>query len=124
MGIMVGGMAIAILLSLAMFTLFIFPGYSDGQEAYSGLSQMADLPVITSNITGYADIFGTLGPVQVITPAPNPDKLGAVLMKVQLDSLRYGWKPGAGVDLDKSMVIFVRSSGREVIPRNNGLPMK
>jgi hypothetical protein len=123
MGIMVGGLAIAILLSLAMFALFIFPGYSGGQEVYSGLSQLADLPVIASNITGYADISGTLGPVQVTTPAPNPDKLGAVVMKIQLDSLRYVWKPGAGVDLDKSTVVFVSPSGREVIPRNSGLPM-
>jgi hypothetical protein len=124
MGIMAGALAIGILLSLAMFSLFIFPGYSGGQRAYSGLNQLADSPVIASNITGYADISGTLGRVQVTNPAPNPDKLGAVLMKVQLDSLRYVWKPGAGVDLDRSTVVFVSPSGREVIPRNNMLPMR
>jgi hypothetical protein len=124
MGIMAGALAIVILLSLAMFSLFIFPGYSGGQRAYSGLNQLADSPVIASNVTGYADISGSLGPVQVTNPAPSPDKLGAVLMKVQLDSLRYIWKPGAGVDLDKSTVVFASQSGREVIPRNSGLPMK
>jgi hypothetical protein len=123
-GIMAGALAIAILLSLAMFSLFILPGYSSGQKAYSGLNQLADLPVIASNITGYADISGPLGGVQVTNPAPDPDKLGAVLMKVQLDSLRYVWKPGAGVDLDKSTVVFVSPSGREVIPGNSAQPMK
>jgi hypothetical protein len=124
MGIMAGALAIGILLSLAMFSLFIFSGYSSGQRAYSGLNQLADTPVIASNITGYADISGNLGQVQVTNLAPAPDKLGAVLMKVQLDSLRYVWKPGAGVDLDKSTVVFTSPSGREVIPRNSGLPMK
>jgi hypothetical protein len=124
MGVMAGALAIAILLSLAMFSLFILPSYSSGQETYSGLSRLADFPVIASNITGYADLSGTLGPVQVTTPAPNPDKLGAVVMKIQLDSLRYVWKPGAGVDLDKSTVVFASQSGREVVPRNSGLPMK
>ena len=70
MGIMVGALAIAILLSLAMFSLFIFPGYSGGQEVYSGLSQLADLPVIASNVTGYADLSGTLGPVHGDNPGP------------------------------------------------------
>ncbi len=124
MGVMAGALAIAILLSLAIFSLFILPGYSSGQETYSGLSQLADSPVIASNVTGYADLSGTLGPVQVMTTAPNPDKLGAVVMKIRLDSLRYVWKPGAGVDLDKSTVVFTSRSGREVIPRNSGLPMK
>ena len=121
---MAGALAIAILLSLAMFSWFILPGYSSGQKAYSGLNQLADSPVIASNVTGYADLSGILGPVQVTTPAPSPNKLGAVVMKIQLDSLRYVWKPGAGVDLDKSTVIFSSPAGREVVPRNSGQPMK
>jgi|GEM_PF-2318539 len=122
--VMAGALAIAILLSLAMFSWFILPGYSSGQRAYSGLNQLADSPVIASNVTGYADLSGILGQVQVTNPAPSPNKLGAVVMKIQLDSLRYVWKPGAGIDLDKSTVIFASPAGREVVPRNSGLPMK
>ena len=124
MGVMVGALAIAILISLAMFAFFILPGYSGGQRAYSGVTQLADVPVIAGDVTGYADNSGPLGPVQVANPVPVPDQLGAVMMKVQLDSLRYVWKPGIGVDLDKSRVVFIRPGGREVIPMNNGQPMK
>lgn len=124
MGILVGALAIAILLSLAMYSLFVFPGFSSGQKAFSGLNQLADSPVIASNITGYADIPGFLGPVQVTNAVPDPGMLGAVLMTVQLDSLRYVWKPGSGIDLDKSTVLFVSPKGREVVPKNNGQPMQ
>ena len=123
-GVMVGVLAIVILLSLAMYSLFILPGYSSGQDAYAGLNHIADSPVIASNVTGYADISGSLGPITVTNTVPNPDKLGAVKMRVQLDSLRYVWKPGAGVDLDKSTVAFISPAGREVVPMNSGLPMK
>lgn len=124
MGVMVGVLAIIILLSLAMYSLFILPGYSNGQNTYAGLNHIADSPVIASNVTGYADISGSLGPITVINTVPDPDKLGAVMMRVQLDSLRYVWKPGAGVDLNKSTVAFITPAGREVVPINSGLPMK
>jgi hypothetical protein len=50
--------------------------------------------------------------------------LGAVMMTVQLNSLRYVWKPGSGIDLDKSTVLFVSPNGREVVPKNYVQPMQ
>lgn len=124
MGILVGALAIAILLSLAMYSFFIFPGFSSGQKTFSGLNQLADSPLIASNITGYADISGVLGPVQVTNAVPESGMLGAVMMTVQLNSLRYVWKPGSGIDLDKSTVLFVSPNGREVVPKNYVQPMQ
>ncbi|MFH0968240.1 MAG: hypothetical protein V1862_11215 [Methanobacteriota archaeon] len=120
----IGLLAVLILFSLLMFSLFIHPSYFSGQTAYSGFQRTSDNPVLASSVYGYADLSGTLGSVTVVNPHPSSTRLGAVSMKIQLASLRLGWQTGTGVDLDQTKVIFVSPSGSEILTRNSVPPFK
>ncbi|MDO9324544.1 MAG: hypothetical protein Q7T80_06250 [Methanoregula sp.] len=111
-----------ILFSLLIFSLLIYPSYFSGKSAYAGLQRTTDHPVLASSVTGYADLSGTLGPLTVVNPRPAPSRLGAVGMKIQLDSVRMGWQTGTGVDLDQTQVIFTTPAGSETLPKNTAVP--
>jgi hypothetical protein len=117
-------LACVILLSLAMYSLFIYPSYFSGMAVYSGMKQLSDRPVLAGAVTGYADTSGPFGSVSVRNPGPEPDKLGAVQMKIQLDSLRLMQQTGNGVDLDLAVVIFTSPYGQEILAQEMQYPLK
>lgn len=111
-----------IIFSLLMFSLLIHRGYFSGKTAYAGLQRVTDNPVLASGVTGYANLSGRLGSVPVANPHPDPSRLGAVSMTIQLDSIRMMWQTGTGVDLDRTQVIFDTPSGSETLPRLPAVP--
>ena len=77
-------LTLAILISLVMYSLFIPTGFASGATARAGMARITDLLVLNGDVTGYADLSGTLGIVRVNNPVPSPDKLGAVRVPVKL----------------------------------------
>lgn len=111
-----------ILFALLMFSLLIYPSYFSGKTAFAGLQRTTDNPVLASGVTGYADLTGLLGPVTVNNPRPAPSRLGAVGLKIQLDSVRMGWQTGTGIDLGQTQVIFATPAGQETLSRYTAIP--
>ena len=109
-----------ILFSLVMYSLFIPAGYDSGKTARAGMARITDMLVLNSDVTGYADLSGTLGVVRVNNPVPSPDKLGAVRVPVRLASVRLGWEEGTGANLGNATVLFTGPAGTETLTGSRG----
>jgi hypothetical protein len=116
LGMVIILLILVILLSLVMYTAFISPSYAFGQDAGAGMKRVADNLVVNDAIAGYADQSGMLGQVQVDNPRPTPSSLGAILLKIQLKSVRLIWQTGTGVDLSRAVVTFTGPAGTETLP--------
>jgi hypothetical protein len=123
MGMIIIILVLFILLSLAMFSVLIYPSYFSGKSVYSQGTRLTDNPILSGDVTGYADISGRMGYAEVSNPLPAPAKLGAVQMKIQLDSVRMMWQTGTGVDLGKAKVSFITPSGSEILQKISQQPM-
>ena len=84
---------------------------------------LTDNLVLADDITGYADISGTLGFLPVVSPHPDPTRLGSVQMEIQLASFRLNWEPGTGEDLTKATVTMTSNYGSETLGRKTTVPM-
>jgi hypothetical protein len=115
---------VVILATLTAFTLLVSPSFSSGTSAYSWFQGSADTMVLTGGMTGYADNSGLLGLVTVVNPSPNPTELGAVQIKLRLDSVRLIIDPSSGVDLDKSTVTFGYPRVSEQLHETSVFPMR
>ena len=113
-------LTLAILISLVMYSLFIPTGFASGATARAGMARITDLLVLNGDVTGYADLSGTLGIVRVNNPVPSPDKLGAVRVPVKLASVRLGWEEGTGANLGKATVLFTGPAGTETLAGSSG----
>lgn len=113
-------LTLVILFSLVMYSLFIPTGYDSGMTARAGMARITDVLVLNGDVTGYADLSGTLGTVRVNNPVSNPDKLGAVRVPVKLASVRLGWEEGAGADLGNATVLFTGPAGTETLKGSSG----
>jgi len=111
---------LVILFSLVMYSLFIPTGYDSGMTARAGMARITDMLVLNGDVTGYADLSGTLGTVRVNNPVSNPDKLGAVRVPVRLASVRLGWEEGTGADLGTATVLFTGPAGTETLTGSSG----
>jgi hypothetical protein len=108
--------SLVILLSLVMYTAFISTGYASGRQAYAGMKRVTDNLVVSDTVTGYADQSGMLGQIRVDNPRPHPNDLGAVRVKIRLDSVRMMWQNDTGVDLSRATVTFTSPAGTETLP--------
>jgi hypothetical protein len=115
---------VVILVTLTAFTLLVYPSYDSGTSAYSRFQGTADTMVLIGGMTGYADNSGLLGLVTVENPSPNPKELGAVQLKIRLDSVRLIIDPSSGVNLDESTVTFVYPRVSEKLPETSSFPMR
>jgi hypothetical protein len=119
-GIMILLLVIVILFSLVMYTLFIPAGYDSGKTARAGMARITDMLVLNGDVTGYADLSGTLGVVQVNNTNPSPHKLGAVRVPVKLASVRLNWEEGTGANLGNATVLFTGPGGTEPLTGSSG----
>ncbi len=119
-GTMVALLIAVILSSLVMYSLFISTGYASGKAAWAGTARITDMLVLNGDVTGYADLSGTLGTVRVDNPSPSPDKLGAVQVPVKLASLRLAWEEGTGANLGNATVLFTGPAGTETLTGSSG----
>lgn len=113
-------LTLVILFSLGMYSLFIPTGYDSGMTARAGMARITDMLVLNGDVTGYADLSGTLGTVRVNNAISNPDKLGAVRVPVRLASVRLGWEEGTGADLGNATVLFTGPAGTEILTGSSG----
>jgi hypothetical protein len=113
-------LTLAILISLVMYSLFIPAGYDSGRTARAGMARITDLLVLNGDVTGYADLSGTLGTVRVNNTVPSPDKLGAVRVPVRLASVRLEWGEGTGANLGKATVLFTDPAGTKTLTGSSG----
>jgi hypothetical protein len=124
MGVTIALLILVIILSLVMYTTFILPGYTSGKESYSGMKRVTDKLVVEGAVAGYADPSGLPGQVTVGNPRPAPTSLGAVRIKVRLQSVRMMWQTGTGVDLSSATVTITSPAGKETLPRTTQAVMK
>ena len=115
---------VVILVTLTAFTSLAFPSYVSGTSAYTHFLGTADNMVLTGGMTGYADNTGMLGYVMVANPYPDPTRLGAVQLKIRLDSARVIIDPSSGVNLDKSTVTFVNPRVSEQLHETSSFLMR
>jgi len=113
-------LAIVILFSLVMYTLFIPTGFESGKTARAGMVRITDKLVLNGAVIGYADLSGNLGVVRVNNPGATPDNLGGVMVPVRLASVRLGWEEGAGADLGNATVLFTGPDGMETLTGSSG----
>jgi hypothetical protein len=113
-------LTLIILFSLVMYSIFIPTGYDSGTAARAGMARITDMLVLNGDVTGYADLSGTLGTVRVNNPVPSPDKLGAVRVPVKLASVRLGWEEGTGANLGNATVLFTGPAGTETLTGSSG----
>jgi hypothetical protein len=118
MGVVTALLILVILLSLVMYTAFISPSYASGRTARAGMTRITDTLVTDGDITGYADLSGTLGPVRVDNPHPSPSELGALRIPLRLASVRLVWERGSGADLGNATVTVSGPQGTETLPRS------
>jgi len=112
------------ILSLVMYSLFIAPSYASGQMARAGMNRITDSVVADGGVTGYSDLPGALGPVEVENAHPVPSALGAVQIPLRLASVRLSWQAGTGADLGNATVTFTGPSGTETIQREQGTVLR
>jgi hypothetical protein len=120
MTIAVAILILVIILSLVMYTAFIATGYASGISARAGMARATDQLVLNGDMTGYADLSGTLGPARVSNPSPSPERLGAVLVPIRLASVRLMWERGTGANLGNATVTFTSPAGTETLPGSSG----
>jgi hypothetical protein len=113
-------LAIVILFSLVMYTLFIPTGFESGKTARAGMVRITDNLVLNGAVIGYADLYGNLGVVRVNNPGALPDNLGGALVPVRLASVRLGWEEGTGADLGNATVLFTGPDGTETLTGSSG----
>ncbi|MDD1685178.1 MAG: flagellin [Methanoregula sp.] len=111
---------LVILLSLVMYTAFIATGYASGITARAGMARATDQLVLNGDMTGYADLSGTIGPARVSNPRPSPEQLGAVLVPIRLASVRLMWEQGTGARLGNATVTFTSPAGTETLTGSSG----
>lgn len=124
MGVTIALLILVIILSLVMYTTFILPGYTSGKESSSGMKRVTDKLVVDGTITGYADPSGLPGQVTVENARPAPTSLGAVRIKVRLQSVRMMWQTGTGVDISSATVTMTSPAGKETLPQTTQAVLK
>lgn len=117
LGTMTVLLLLVIMLTLVMYTIFISLSYASGQASSAGMKRVTDTMVVSDAVVGYADQTGMLGQVRVDNPRPQPTSLGAVRVRIQLQSVRLMWQTGTGVDLGRATVMVTSPAGTETLPR-------
>jgi len=113
-----------ILVTLAAFTLIVYPSFASGASSYSSFLGTTDNPVLVGSVNGYADNTGVLGNIPVENPSPDSQRLGAVQMTIRLDSVNLILDKSSGVNLDLCTVTFVSPFGREQLRMVSDRPMQ
>jgi hypothetical protein len=108
--------AVAVLISLALFTLFILPSYQTGETAYSSLGVLTDDLALSGHVTGYGGLPVTRPNGTVLQIPNHPAGLASIQMGVRLATLRTSWEPGTGDDLSKATVVITTPGKTETLP--------
>jgi hypothetical protein len=109
--------ASVILISLALLSIFILPGYAAGQETSTSMNILTDNLALAGVVTGYADLAGLPPDPPAKQVSEVSSGMNAVRLNLRLASLRMNWATGTGDDLSQATVFVETPMGIEIIPR-------
>ena len=121
------GVITALIIALMVILIFywapIIGLIFDGSLSLGQPIRISDNSVNFGYVTGYADDLTRIGDTEVRNPYPEPQKMGVVTFRLQLNTYRAFFISNPNVDLDQITITFVSQFRSETLRQTSDRPM-